>query len=132
MKKEETAAPAPVAKVDTTETSKPAAKQAPKGGAQTTPAGSALANAAHTDALKMQQIAKLKILLEQKLSNHSMLAKQLAEKKVRRRLGMEGSWEEGQGPFYGPRTPLPLKSCLAWAGAGEGFIFFLVWGCLWL
>jgi len=45
------------------------------------PAASTLANAAHTDALKMQQIAKLKILLEQKLVSHATLSKQLVEKK---------------------------------------------------
>ena len=45
------------------------------------PKASTLANAAHADALKMQQIAKLKILLEQKLVSHSTLSKQLVEKK---------------------------------------------------
>ena len=90
MKKEteEAPPPAPVVKGgvkgDTSEPTKPAAKlPKPGSGLHTTQAGSALANAAHTDALKMQQIAKLKILLEQKLSNHSMLGKQMSEKKVR-------------------------------------------------
>ena len=42
---------------------------------------STLAKAVHTDAIKMQQIAKLKILLEQKVSAHASLVKHMSEKK---------------------------------------------------
>lgn len=57
--------------------SQPVAASSPDG----KPKASTLANAAHADALKMQQIAKLKILLDQKLVSHATLSKQLVEKK---------------------------------------------------
>ncbi|GMI13592.1 hypothetical protein TrLO_g1160 [Triparma laevis f. longispina] len=79
-------APAPAAPVAAPAGSKKGTetqKAAPTGAVKKEPATkSALANAAHTDALKMQQIAKLKILLEQKLSNHSTLTRNLQEKKA--------------------------------------------------
>ncbi len=66
--KKAAAAPAPA--------SKPAAKPVAASSLTTAQAS------AHTDALKMQQIAKLKILYEQKLSRHSSLSRELTEKKA--------------------------------------------------